>query len=617
MYFNNCNSSTFVNFHTSISKVIFLLMLFSCTIMAQDSLKVYKMFDDILVTANRVPTAFSHVARSVVVLDRQHISAIPASTIQDVLNFTAGVDVRQQGVTGIQADVSIRGTTFKQTLILLDGVKMTDPQTGHHNMNMPIALEDVERIEILKGQGARLFGPNAFGGVINIITKKVEKSRFSFTGMGDENGFYDFTLGASLSSGQVHQRVSIQQSASDGYRPNTDFKKRIASWEGRALLGASDIDATFGYAKREFGANGFYNTPAFQQWEETETLFGHLGFDYAGNRLHFSQKSYYRHNDDHYIWDRTNPDLYENFHETDVYGAEAQLTVNTNLGLTAFGAEAGRESIKSNRLGDHARYKSGIYFEHQATFAERLHTTAGFSAFNYSDWGWEAWPGFDLTWKISNKQKLYTSVGKAFRVPTYTELYYRSLTDVGNADLVAENAWSREIGYAVQTGNFSTNIAIFQRKSKNLIDWVWSNSDSLWHAMNITEITTTGFEMNAQIPMPLPFVRLVDFSYSYLNSTLEDANYSSKYVLDHLRHQFMFGTQFEVGRWRNTWHVKYADRLQFNDYIVVDTRFLFRAKRFDYFLDVNNVFDAFYREHSFIPQPGRWVKGGISFRIIR
>ena len=104
---------------------------------------IQHQLQDVIVTASRAPISFSDLTRSVIVIDSSDIKETPVNSIQDLLQYTSGVDIKQRGVDGVQADASIRGGTFEETLILIDGVKMSDPQTAHHNLNLPISLDNV------------------------------------------------------------------------------------------------------------------------------------------------------------------------------------------------------------------------------------------------------------------------------------------------------------------------------------------------------------------------------------------------------------------------------------------------------------------------------------------
>lgn len=126
--------------------------------------------DEVQITGSRAPLTARQSAKIVEVISRDEIRRAEAQTINDVLKLATGVDVRQRGGFGVQTDISINGGTFDQITILLNGMPLTSPQTGHNAADLPVALDDIERIEILEGASARVFGSSAFNGAINIVT---------------------------------------------------------------------------------------------------------------------------------------------------------------------------------------------------------------------------------------------------------------------------------------------------------------------------------------------------------------------------------------------------------------------------------------------------------------
>ncbi len=126
--------------------------------------------DEVIIQENRIQIPFSKQSRNISLVDRNQIETSPARSLPEVLSFVPGVDIRQRGVSGVQADIGIRGGSFEQTLMLLNGIKLSDPQTGHHMMNIPVPLVNIDRVEVLKGPASRIFGQNAFTGAVNVIT---------------------------------------------------------------------------------------------------------------------------------------------------------------------------------------------------------------------------------------------------------------------------------------------------------------------------------------------------------------------------------------------------------------------------------------------------------------
>ena len=428
----------------AILMIIFLLSFFSL----KAQIKNYEL-NEIVITASKAPITISNLTRDVIVIDKDEIKILPVNSLQDLLKYTGGVDLRQRGIDGMQSDVSIRGGNFNETLILIDGIKVSDPQTGHHNLNLPFSLDNIQRIEILKGQGSRIFGPNALSGVINFITKKGNNNSFFIKTSGGENHYYEGNIGGSYSFGFINNYISFSKAKTDGYRHNTNFDKINFSYNSSIKAGSGRINLLFGYDDKKFGANGFYGVEYPNQWEHTTTKFLNTGAEFGNEVFSISPKIYWRRNDDNYILNYENPSYYQNIHQTNVYGAELQSSINSNIGTTSFGGEYVNDEIKSTNLGIHSRNKKGVYTEQKISPFENFNIVAGVFLYNYSDLGWKFWPGIDMGFSFSNNIRVYGSVGKAFRIPTYTELYYSSIISQGNQNLKPEETLNFEMGLII------------------------------------------------------------------------------------------------------------------------------------------------------------------------
>ena len=131
-----------------------------------------------------MPVNLSETGMHYTIITAKDIKHLPVQNVNELLAYVSGVDIRQRGPMGTQADIGIRGSTFDQVLVMVDGVRMSDPQTGHHQMNLPVPLQMIERIEIIRGTAARRYGLNALGGVVNVITKKTSDTPFAFEAFG-------------------------------------------------------------------------------------------------------------------------------------------------------------------------------------------------------------------------------------------------------------------------------------------------------------------------------------------------------------------------------------------------------------------------------------------------
>jgi len=595
---------------------LFIAALLMSTPAYADEAHTYEA-EEIIVTASRFPSTFSALTRSVTVIRREEIESAPVYSVADLLDYALGVDARQRGLHGVQADVSMRGGTFEQTLILIDGVKVSDPQTGHHNLDLALTLHDIERIEILKGHGSRLYGPNAFGGVINIITKKGRSRGATMRATVGEHAFAEGSASLAYPVGRTGHRLSLAWQASDGYREDTEFAITTLSYGASLPLGPGGVEVSFGYADRKFGANSFYSDAFPDEWERTKTLSLGVKGEVRGGRVTFSPSVSWRRHKDDFILDRARPDWYRNRHTTDVYSVELQSAVHTALGASALGGEVGREAIRSSNLGDHGRTRSGLFVEHHIEPGGRFALAFGAFAYHYSGTGWKLWPGLDIGVPLAEKVRLYGSVGRAFRVPTYTELYYHDPANKGNPRLKPEEAWSYEAGFAWAEGAYAGEVSLFRRDGRNLIDYVRDTSNAPWEAHNITSVTTNGAEVSAGLfPGALipgfPVYRL-RLGYAFLDSDKETPSYAqSKYVLNHLRHQVLLDLAHRLPfGFAQTWKLRYEARLGDGSHVVVDTRIFRRIRMLTAFVEATNLFDAAYRDIGSIPMPGRWIRAGV------
>ena len=598
-----------------------LLFIFFVISRYSNSQTIQHQLDDVIVTASHTPISFSDLTRSVEIIDSTEIKQSAANSIQDILQYAAGVDVKQRGVDGVQADASIRGGTFEETLILIDGVKMSDPQTAHHNLNLPITLDNVERIEILKGQGSKIFGPNAFSGVINIITKKNSARSLTIETLGGEHSYYKTSISAAYPIGKLSNRISFTKDKSDGYRYNTNFDMNNISFGSSLNTEAAHVNLLLGYNDKKFGANGFYAAGFPNQWEHTTTKIANLSSEIKINNLSISPKINYRRNDDRYLLDYTNPSFYENNHHTDVYGFEIQSSLITDFGATSFGGEFGHDKITSTNLGDHSRDKKGIFAEQKFSPFEKLNIILGAFAYDYSSIGWRFWPGIDFSYNFAPNFRLFGSAGKAFRIPSYTELYYNDPVTQGDPNLLHEETINFEAGINLTQKFFNAELSLFRKEGKNIIDWFKLTSDETrWTVRNIAKVNTNGFEINFYsnpqiIFKELPFTKF-SIGYTYLDSDRKTSDFISRYALDYLRHQLVvtLSNNFWFGIKQN-WALRYENRVNFEDQFLVDANFYRQINMFKIFIKATNLFNKSYREFNTAPLPGRWVIGGIKFKI--
>ncbi len=600
-------------------RCILLLLIFLMALYGQQSPSItFELKEPIIITASRAPSSLMSAARTVSVLDSGAISRLPVHSVQDALGYIAGIDLQQRGSQGVQADVSLRGAGYEQTLILIDGIKVNDPQSGHHNLNLAFSLQDIERIEVLKGSGSRLYGPNAMGGVINIITKKPLTKKLDFSIIGGDFRYNEFNLNYDFQALKANHRLSLNRSNSSGYRPNTDFTIQTATYKNSFAIKHNPFHFTAAYNAKDFGASRFYH-PAFPyQKEKTETFFLNMAGQIFSDATMptFSPKIYWRRHHDDFLLDYTRPEWYHNKHQTDVLGAELLTAFSSRLGRTSILGEWQHSKIVSSNLGDHQRNMAGFSAEQQFT-VRRWQIVLGSSFYYYNRWGWQISPGVDVSLQLTPHFTLYASGGTGFRPPTFTELYYYSPANRGNPQLKPERSVDIEAGARFRTKRTLTSFGLFRRYGSNLIDWIFESEGQYWQAKNVLQLTTSGLEVSSQWTTQRHLLKNIHFNYTYLTSDKAGRQIISKYVFNYLRHQFILGIdqQFVNRRLALSWKLRYEDRINSQAYFLTDVHVSWQIKRWRIFSHISNLFDQKYQDFASIPQPGRWFKMGVRFSV--
>jgi vitamin B12 transporter len=579
---------------------------------------------EVTIRENRLELPFRETSRSINLITAAQIEQMPARSVNELLLYVAGVDVRQRGPHGVQADIGLRGGTFDQTLILVNGVKLNDPQTGHHNMNLPFDIENIERIEVLKGPGARIYGQNAFAGAINIVTKTPREAQVKAALRGGENELAGGTLALAMPQGDFSHYFSVAKDYSGGYRYNTDYDITSFFYQNTYEKGAHRVQLLAGHAEREFGANGFYASPAFQdQYEEVNTTFASLQYQQRGDGWQIMPRLSWRKNADDYVFVRNNPSLYQNIHLSHTLSGELHGSYASAWGQTGLGVELSRISLNSTNLGQHLRWASSFFLEHRFAWWEgRLDLTPGFSYNRYSDFGDRFFPGIDLGLRLSSAWKAFANVGYTYRVPTFTDLFYEDPANNGNPDLQPEEAIAYELGIKYQRPGIQIQAAVFQRDGYDLIDWTKAADTLRWTPININALTTRGLELNGQLYFPLLWPRAAwlerfQLGYSFLDNQLADNGAAfSRYALENLRHQFVAGLSYRPARrWLHSLYYRYTERVNLPRYQLVDTRLNYEPPgRFSAFLEISNLFDVRYRETNLVEMPGRWARAGVGWK---
>jgi len=626
-------------------------------ILNQDTvdIKMKYSLEEVKVTASKMMSINSQMARILSVIDSVEIELAPAESLGSLLEYLIMVDVRQRGAEGVQSDIGIRGGTFDQTLILLNGVNITDPQTGHHNLNLPVSLSQIERIELLKGSDAAIYGPNAFSGAINIVTKKPAGNSATLSLDAGSFGYVNADMSGDFMTGKLSHSLSGNYKRSKGYTDNTDFNISNFFYSGRYDSKGGILTGQIGASGKAFGANSFYTPKYPDQFEKIRTSFMSLRWESLG-RLHITPVIYKRRHFDKFMLFRGDaPDWYKghNYHRTDVWGANISSWFIWNAGKTSFSALYRSESIVSTVLGE--KMDTGIKVPGEDIFYTHSKSRSTASLFVEHTWYGDKWiigaggltsyipenkpklkilPGVDIGFCLCPGIMLKALWSTSLRMPTFTDLYYFGPNNIGNPDLKAEISNSVEGGFKINTNYIRGNLAVFYRSGQNMIDWTKKENDELWQSRNLTCINSLGTELMLQLRMKEylkgKWPDRITFGWYSNKQNKKTVDFISYYVLDYLKHKFIASADQSVTKhisldFRSYFQKREGTYTSFSDnkyrevpykpFWLFDTKVLFKKDNLQVFISVNNIFNKEYFDIGNIVQPGRWIKAGILYKL--
>ena len=594
-----------------------LFLVATSSIIAQQT-QTRQELDTVLIKSTRIDVPFKENARTIQIITADIIKKSAATNVAELLQQVAGVDIRRRGTAGSQADLYIRGGGFDQTLLLIDGIKMDDAQTGHHTLNAALPIEVIERIEIVKGPAARIFGQNAFTGAINIVTKKKLNSTVSANieagSFGQLNG--SVTFGKETENTTIIAHIGTL--TSDGYRINSDYENYNYFFKGTFNKQKQPINVIATFFDRKFGAQNFYTPPSFglNEYEETQNSLLGISTTFQSEKFKITPRLYWRRGQDIFLLQRDNPSFYRNLHITNKVGAEANASYTSSLGITGFGLDISRVSISSNNLGDRNRTMVNLFLEHRFKTGN-FDITPGVAVTYFSDFKFHAFPGLDIGYKVSDNLKAYGNIGYTYRIPTYTDLYYNDSSTTGNPNLKPEEALAQELGLNYNTNNFYATVSVFNRDADNLIDFIRPNTTATkFEATNIAEVNTKGFEFDANYTFKIKdYNQSLAVGYTFLEDNIKDQDRDlSRYRLNTLKHHFT--TRLRTQLFKNVSQniiYKHAERTDGQSYNIWDASIIFNFNKFDFTVTANNIFNAEFIETGFVPMPESNVLFGLRY----
>ncbi len=568
--------------------------------------------ETVVVTGTYEPVPLEELDRSV--------SALPVASQRllidswtDVAATDATLDLRQRAPGGVQGDISLRGGAFNQTLVLVNGLPVNDPQTGHHNLDVSLPLDTISQIEALRGAGSALYGSDAVGGAVNFVTAKPETSEFRLRagagsfGTNEQSGYWAGVFR------NFSQTLAFSRDFSSGFLPDRDYRSLdlSSSTMFTTRWGATSVWLASG--DRPFGAAQFYGN--YPSWERTRTWYGSVR--HVLNERMQVAAAFRRHTD---LFDlfRYNPGFYENRHEDKRWNGAVRRMEPLGRNLKLFwGVEGDRQSIRSTALGRHERSRGAVYASFDQRVLRRFSFSLGAREEVYSAQGAEFSPSASVGYWFGRGFKAHAAASRAFRLPDYTDLYYRDPASVGNPNLRPETAWTVEAGIDwTNGGRVRAGATVFQNRVRNGIDYAQYPGSSVWTAQNIQRLNLTGAETTVSVRLRRD--QTLKLSYA--------AIHGAQAPLGALNSRYLFGfpSQNGVATWEGGMHglvartrIGVLQRYGRNPYGLWDASASYARSRLHPYIRLSNITGTYYQQIQGVVMPGRAYMVGLEAVLMR
>ncbi|GAB1474369.1 hypothetical protein MASR2M69_18100 [Bacteroidota bacterium] len=612
--------------------------------------------EELVISIER-PTPFQPLVRVVAVIRKADIERAAVNNLQDLLKYVQGVDIRSRGSEGVQADINILGGTFDQTMVMINGINFTDPQTGHHSLNIPVTISQIERVEVLQGPGAWSEGSVAYSGAINIVTKDPSAKEKSTSGLSGEGslsggsyGYFRGEAGIGFNGGKGSSRgwsvsgiAGGDYSRSDGYTTNTDFNI-LNLYSAVTLKSGSGHSVKFqaGYQDKAFGANSFYTIAYPEQFEKTRLFLSSAQYLFESKSWQISASAYQRRHFDRFeLFRYESPSWYKghNYHMNDIAGVSAKVAHRWgSAGTSVIGADFRYEHIYSTVLGDPldnnrpAPFEDGVEY----TKAKGRNTTSLYlkHILQLNKWRFTAglmgsgnrlYAGIATAFTVNPYLEINGWLNNSYRNPTFTDLYYKSPTQTGNMNLKPEEAVAAQLGLRYTNRIVRASLSSFYRYGYRIIDWTRESLSDQWSASNITNVSTFGIEVNINILPVSEVFKNIGISYAWLETAKKSGGLHSLYATDYLRHKAaLFVDHNILGKLNARWDLSLFKRAgtylgpgntetPYGTYLLADVRIMWSSRNITPYIEATNLFNTQYLYIGNLPQPGRWIKGGVKF----
>lgn len=639
---------------------LLLLVVFSSCVKGTFAQSPFKAdLEEVKVYSTRVDQLTNETGRDITIISHNEIRQLPVDSPEELLRYLPGMVVQSRNGFGVQSDISMRGSTFSQVLVLIDGMRLNDPLTAHFNGYLPVSLSEIDRIEIIRGPATAMYGSDAVGGVINIITK-------TFSGNNDQPSVADGRLsygqhnlisgdaGGFLNGKKLKLGGGLMVNQSDGQvlpsGENADFNLKTASLSGTYQFSRhwkASLRSAYDY--RNFNAQYFYTrSPYDESREQVNTWWNQLQVSHAGRLSSTNFSLAYKATRDSFLF---NPAFTASVHQTKFINGQLNHTINFKQNLKlGLGAQTDLRTIESNDRGDHQDKHIGTYAVLFFKPAASVNLTGSLRGDYDDNFGFELLPQVSGSWELK-KWTIRASVGRSIRGADFTERYVSNnlpgplpeLRNVGNPNLKAETAWSYEAGTDYQPADwFTAKLTFFRRNAQNMIDYVITNESQIpnnanltqgadyFYAQNIYKLNTEGAELamiaNKNLGLALSLSGMLGYSYFY---SFNGQDIISKYIANHPKHLVTANLLLSSDRFRmginGLWKERTPDEDQASGFVLQKKYSVWNTsldvnvykQKLWAGIQINNLFDTQYSDIMGASMPGRWIMAGIKWRFVR
>ncbi len=632
--------------------LILLITLFFTNIYAEEMFFANQTqeIDEVSVQAIRTKLGNKGL-RAISILSKADIEQIPAASIHELLDNLPGIDIRSRGANGVQSDISMRGGTFDQVLVLLNGVNITDPQTGHLNLELPIDISAIDRIELLQGATMSMFGYSAMSGAINIVTGEAGKDNINASIEGGDYGYLNTSIGTKQNVEKWTITANGAYSQSSGYMKNTDFKNgKLFAHAALCDSVIGNISLQLGGQTKAFGANSFYSLKYDNQFENTRTIFASAQWEKRLGAFGIESNLYHRTLQDRFELIRNYEEApawytFHNHHLTNVSGINVKGSWYSSIGKTSAGVELRNENIISNVLGDkldnpiqvpgqddstlfiYGKNRLNLnYFVEQHFFIDDFSASVGISGNYNTMFSHNLACSASAAYRFTTNGNIFASFNRSIRLPTFTDLYYKSATQIANPNLQPEKSMTAEIGINYGIKGFNINASAYYRWGQNIIDWIKTPEEEKWRSMNHSNVNALGGEISASYSHGY-WLKKIEATYSYCQLDKETHGYLSKYALDYLKHKITANLSHGIYKgfgasWSANYQIRNGEYTDIEDLVqkykpvfTLDGRIYWQNSNLKIYVEASNITNTRYYDYGGILQAPIWVKGGIAINF--